>query len=337
MPAKKPRNPVLSEVPLACADETAAVEFMEAQRWGDSPACPSCGDMDVYKMMKRGGEERQENFRWRCRGCGKQYTVRTGTVMEDSAIPLRAWCFAFWQACASKKGVSAKQIERETGISYKSALFLMHRIRFAMAGGDGSPLRGTVEADETYVGGKPRKLSKQAKEKLLAEGKELPRNKRGRGADKQPVLAVVERSEGEKKGRVRTRVVADVTAENLKEMIRQSAHRASTVVTDGLSLYRGIGAEFQGGHRVVEHGEGEYSRKDEYGFPVHSNTVEGFFALLKRAVYGVFHNVSRKHLHRYCSERAFVYNTRGMDDGERLVQAIRQADGLRLTYAAYVA
>lgn len=312
------------------------MEFMEAQRWGDSPACPSCGDMDVYKMMQRGSEERQANFRWRCRGCGKQYTVRTGTVMEDSAIELRHWAFAFWMACASKKGVSAKQIERQTGLSYKSALFLMHRIRFAM-GDDAAPLTGTVEVDETYVGGKPRKLSKQAKEKLIAEGKELPHHKRGRGTAKQPVVAAVERSQGEKKGRVRTRVVADVTAHNLKQMIRDHVHGSARIITDEYQGYRGIGAEFEGGHETVTHRDGEYARRTEDGDVIHSNTAEGFFSLIKRSMYGVFHHVSRKHLHRYCTERAFVDNTRGLDDGERVAAAIRQADGKRLTYAEYVA
>lgn len=125
---------VVRLLPRACTDEVAAVEFLEKQRWGDSPACPRCGDTDVRQLRDRASGERSKRFLWYCRGCGRQHTVRIGTVFEDSRIPLRHWCFAFWAACASKKGVSALQIRRQTGVSYKSALFMMHRIRYAMAG-----------------------------------------------------------------------------------------------------------------------------------------------------------------------------------------------------------
>lgn len=127
------KSEVVAAFPFACHDERTAVEFMERQRWGDSPACPRCGDMDVYQLRDRTTGERGKRFLWDCRGCRRQFTVRIGTVFEDSRIPLKRWCFAFWSACSSKKGVSALQIKRETGLSYKSALFLMHRIRWAMA------------------------------------------------------------------------------------------------------------------------------------------------------------------------------------------------------------
>lgn len=155
MAKKSPKSPILDELRRACMDEPAAVAFMERHRWGDSPACPRCGDMAVYQMGSMEGG-RNIDYRWRCRGCKRMFTVRTGTVMEETRLPLRAWCFAFWKACASKKGVSAMQIHRETEISYKSALYLMHRIRHAMGTESGVKLSGTVEADETYVGGKPR-------------------------------------------------------------------------------------------------------------------------------------------------------------------------------------
>lgn len=152
--------------------------------------------------------ERQANYRWRCRDCKGQYTVKTGTVMEDCALPLTVWAFAFWQACAGKKGVSAKQIERQCQISYKSALFVLHRVRWAMVDTHGKPLTGTVEVDETYVGGKPRKMSHQERERILAEGKELPKSARGLSRGHHvPVVAAVERATG----KVRTRVVANVT------------------------------------------------------------------------------------------------------------------------------
>src|SRR5215218_4269345 len=148
---------VETQIPMACADDAAAVAFLEAQRWGDTPNCPRCGDTDV-SMMKAKDGTRNARFLWRCRGCKQQYTVRVGTIMEDSPIPFRFWCLAFYRASASKKGVSALQIQRETGLTYKSALFLMHRIRWAMAPANEqeSKLSGVVEFDETYVGGKPR-------------------------------------------------------------------------------------------------------------------------------------------------------------------------------------
>jgi transposase-like protein len=153
------KSAIVAALPRACQDETAAVEFFEEQRWAvTGPCCPRCGDTDVYKMADRATGKRNKRFLWRCKGCQGQYTVRFGTVYEDSPIPLRHWCHAFWKACSGKKGVSALQIKRETGLSYKSALFLMHRIRWAMAENyAGQPkLSGIVEANETFVGGKPR-------------------------------------------------------------------------------------------------------------------------------------------------------------------------------------
>lgn len=160
---------VTAALPLACADELAAVEFMEAQRWGGHPACPRCGSEGVTKLMDSKTVARQAGYRWFCRGCKRagtnpQFTVRTGTVFEDSRIELRHWCYAFWRAATSKKGVSALEIRRQTGLSYKSALFLLNRIRFAMADsaqGLLGPGSGIVEADEAYVGGKRRRYGKR--------------------------------------------------------------------------------------------------------------------------------------------------------------------------------
>ena len=161
---------------MACADEKAAVEFFEKQRWGESgAACPCCGSVDVYQMTDSKTGERQANYRWRCRDCKKQYTARTGTVFEDSRIPLRHWCLSFWRAATSKKGVSALEIHRQTGVSYKSCLFMLHRMRFAMSDSVDGPLNGDVEVDETYIGGEPR-YKRQSK--------------RGRGTNKQPVMAL---------------------------------------------------------------------------------------------------------------------------------------------------
>lgn len=158
------RTELESQIPLACADEAAAVEFLEQQRGWTTEAdavCPKCGVVGESKQMKAKDGGRNARFLWRCHACKSQFTVRVGTIMEDSPIPLRHWCLAFYRACASKKGVSALQIQRETGLSYKSALFLMHRIRWAMAPANAQEPQlgangGTLEFDETYIGGKPR-------------------------------------------------------------------------------------------------------------------------------------------------------------------------------------
>lgn len=300
-------DPVLQEIPKACQDETLAVEFLEKQRWGDTPACPRCGDTDVAKMTDGTGN-RNKRFLWRCHGCKKQFTVRIGTVFEDSRIPLRIWCHAFWRACSSKKGVSALQISRECNITYKSALFLMHRIRYAMTETNPRPkLKGIIEADETYVGGKPRNKGK---------------NKRGRGTSKTPVMVMVERN-----GNAKTKVPTDVTGPTLKYAIMDNVHLTSTIMTDDNASYKGIGQFYAGGHHTTNHSRGEYVRGN-----VHSNTAECFFSLLKRGVYGTFHAVSKKHLHRYANEFTFRWNTRYLNDGERITQAIKKADGKRLMY-----
>jgi len=302
------KSDVIEQIPLACSDELTAVEFLESQRWGNTPCCVLCGSVDVYPMKDAKTGQRSERFLWRCRYCNKQYTVRIGTIYEESRIDLRHWCYAFWRAATSKKGVSALEIKRHCQISYKSALFLMNRIRFAMAPDAGSPkLTGTVECDETYVGGRPRYRGI---------------SKRGRGTKKTPVFAAVQRG-----GEIRRRVVADVTGETLKAAIREEVDIRSRIVTDENSAYRGIGLEYAGGHESVCHSTREYARGD-----VHTNTAESSFALVKRGIMGIYHNVSKEHLHRYLWQFDFLWNHRKLNDGERTELAIRGAEGKRLLY-----
>jgi transposase-like protein len=304
------QSEIIDEIPLACSNELAAVEFMENQRWGDTPACVHCGSVAVYKMMDSKTGQRNSRFLWRCRDCGKQYTVRIGTVYEESRIELRHWCYAFWRAATSKKGVAALEIMRHCQISYKSALFLMNRIRFAMAPEPDAPkLHGTVEVDEMYIGGKPRYKGI---------------SKRGRGTFKTPVFAAVERG-----GKIRRRVVANVTGETLKQAIRDEVDTQARIVTDELSVYAGIGSEYAGGHHKVTHSTREYVRGD-----IHTNTVESSFALVKRGIMGVYHNVSKDYLHRYLWQFDFIWNNRYLNDGERTAQLIRVTEGKRLMYKA---
>jgi transposase-like protein len=305
------KSDIVKGIPLACSDELAAVEFFEKQRWGDTPACMKCGSVDVYKMRDAKTGERNRRFLWRCHDCKEQYTVRIGTVYEESRIELRHWCYAFWRACTSKKGVSALEIKRQCQISYRSALFLMTRIRFAMApDADPPKLSGTVEADEMYVGARrPRHFGI---------------SKRGRGTTKTPVFCAVERD-----GQLRRRVVADVTAQTLKGALREEVNRQARIITDEHSAYCGLAPEFDGGHETVCHKTKEYVRA---GTDIHTNTVESTHALVKRGLVGIYHNVSREYLHRYLWQFDFLWNNRQLNDGERTILGVKSAEGKRLMY-----
>ena len=311
-----------ARIPLACADESAAVAFLEAQRWGDTPNCPRCGDTDVAMMNAKDGS-RNKRYLWRCKGCKQQYTVRVGTIMEDSPIPFRFWCLAFYRGATSKKGVSALQIQRDTGLTYKSALFLMHRIRFAMSPANESEqkLSGTVEFDETYVGGKPRYSTRGT----------LHLRKQGRAPDfkrrKTAVVGGVERD-----GRVKACVVNGLTADNLSKCVRNMVDTSADLITDEAKGYVTVGREYAS-HQRVRHYIGEYVKYTPEGECITTNRNEGFWAGLKRQLHGTHHSVSRKHLHRYVSEAEFKYNTRNLSDGERTVKLIQAADHRRLTYA----
>jgi len=301
---------ITQRLPLACHDETAAVEFMEHQRWHSSPACPLCGGLDVYRMIDSKTGKRQANFRWRCRDCKGQYTVRKGTALEDSAIPLRHWAYAFWRAATSKKGVSALEIHRQTGVCYKSSLFMLHRIRFAMSDTSTPQLGingGTVEADETYFGNK--------------EG--VPKGTGGN--HKHAIFALVERNGG-----VRSFHVPNVTGKTLGAILSKHVAKSADLMTDDAAIYDRLGTQFAR-HAVVNHSAHEYVRGD-----VTTNAVEGFFGNLKRGLNGIYHNVSEHHLHRYLSEFDFRYSHRRLSDGERTALAIKKADGKRLMYRSPV-
>src|SRR5712692_9767653 len=173
---KNPKSVILEALRKATINEFEAVTFLERQRWGNEPGCPRCGDVDVYQMRGTDGH-RNKDYRWRCRGCKDMFTVRTGTTFEESRLPLRVWVYAFWKACSSKKGISALQLSREMEITHKSALYVLRRIRHGVGSENAPKLQGTVEIDETYVGGKPRYKGT---------------SKRGRGTDKAVVLGMVE-------------------------------------------------------------------------------------------------------------------------------------------------
>jgi transposase-like protein len=301
---------VLTLNQVSALTEEQARETLEQIRWPNGPVCPHCGSVENLTRLQ-GAAHRAGLFQ--CNNCGEQFTVTLGTIFEDSHIPLRKWLTAFTLLCSAKKGISALQLQRELELgSYKTAWFMAHRIREAMKREPfAGLLRGTVEVDETYVGGKPRP----------EPGK--PRTgKRGRGTKKTPVVALVERN-----GRVRARKVDRVDGATLKGAIRENVDRSSKIMTDEWHSYRGIGKEYEGGHEVVTHSAGEYARGDAY-----TNTVESYFSLLKRGVVGSFHHISKQHLDRYCDEFSFRWNYRSETDAERTEIAIRQAEGRRLMY-----
>jgi hypothetical protein len=241
---------------------------------------------------------------WLCRDCRDKFTVRTGTVMERSHVPLHKWLLATHLMAASKKGMSAKQMERMLGVTYKTAWFLCHRIREAMHD-DGSPLGGegkTVEADEAYIGGK---TWKQAYRKT---------------APKKIIVALVERG-----GRARSFHIANIDAGKLRGALVTNVDRASHLRTDGSVVYTRVGMEFAS-HKFTDH-RIEYARGD-----IHSNTAENFFSILKRGVIGTYHHWSKAHLHRYLAEFDMRYSTKDKTDGERAADILKGMIGRRLTY-----
>jgi transposase-like protein len=251
---------------------------------------------------------------WKCFSCRKQFTVTVGTIFEDSHISLDKWLLAFYLLCASKKGMSAHQLHRMLGVTNKTAWFMCHRIRWAMAEpAFARRLSGVVEADETYVGGKERNRKRSDKQKRV-----------GRGTGKAPVVVLIERG-----GEARSTHIARVTSDELKGVIRKHVDASARMVTDAFASYRGLEHEFAT-HDVINHQFAEYVRGD-----VHTNTAENFFSILKRGVNGVYHHVSEAHLHRYLSEFDFRYNTRsanGYSDADRTRLALSQVAGKRLMY-----
>jgi len=285
-------------------NEDAAREYLEQKRWPNGTVCPHCGAIGAYKLQPKVSSKKPvRQGVWKCKSCRKQFTVRVGTIFEDSHIPLYQWLSAIQFLCASKKGMSAHQLHRMLNITYKSAWFMAHRIRYAMT----QPpvvdkLQGIVEADETYIGGKHH-------------------GKRGRGSEnKTPVFALVERN-----GRVRAFKTEKVTAKNLKGKIRENVDKKAVIMTDEFLAYKNLDREFV--HYTVNHGSGEYVNG-----AIHTNTAEGFFSILKRGINGVYHHVSEQHLDRYLAEFGFRYDNRKVDDAVRVDVALGQIEGKRLMF-----
>lgn len=299
-----PTNLTLTEIVSHFSTDEKARQYLEQIRWPKGVVCPHCTNDDQKKIwpIKANAKASIRAGLRQCGVCKKQFTCTVGTIFEDSHIPLRKWLIAWYMLCTSKKGISSLQIQRmlELG-SYRTALFMMHRIRYALKRPEfNEELMGTVEVDETYVGGKAKPHSQQWKNKV-------------------PVVALVKRG-----GEVRSQVMERVTGDNLKAFVRDNVVVCSEVNTDESHVYHGLAPKYT--HKVVKHSQKEYVRGD-----AHTNTVEGYFSLLKRGIIGTFHQVSKKHLPLYLAEFDHRYNHREVTDGERTVAGIKRIEGKRLT------
>jgi len=297
---------VLTELAQAYGDEAQARKLLESWRWPHGPVCPHChnaGQKWISKLEAQGTCQRgvREGVYF-CGACRRQFTVTVGTVLERSHVPLSKWLMALSLLCSSKKSLSANQIHRMIGVTYKTAWFLCLRIRFGMTPQHcaAAKLKGTVEVDETFVGPKAK--------------------------PKAAVVALVERQ-----GLARVKVIASVTQKNLGAALCECVSQEAVVNTDEHPSYKQPLKPWKA-HQAVNHSRGEYQRQNPDGSRASTNTAESFFSLLKRAIIGAWHHISREHLSRYANEFAFRWNTRHDTDGHRLKTFARWIEGKRLTY-----
>jgi len=315
----EPNELNLIELAAHFSDEDKAREFLEQQCWPEGPICPHCGELDnAFRVIPRKVGSKTRKGLWKCAGCREQFTVTVGTIFADSHIPLSKWLLAFHLLCSSKKGISAHQLHRMLKVTYRSAWFMAHRIRYAMSQEPLSlKLQGVIEIDETYVGGKRRFHQTNAvKPGQRAQDRLAP------FAGKQAVVSVLQRG-----GRVQSKHVDRVTAENLRSIVAQNVTTGAHIITDSSTVLQG--ALMGHKHDQVNHRDKEYVRYED-GVCITTNAIEGYFSILKRGINGVYHQVGKQHLHRYLSEFDFRYNARKVTDGERTLQAIKQTGGKRL-------
>lgn len=311
-PEQENEELTLKKIAKEYADEDKARALLESMLWPDGPICPHCKnhkEKPIYKIQASPtSKSPTRKGVYKCGACRKKFTVTVNTVFEGSHIPISTWLMAIFIICSSKKSVSSKQLERMLGVTYKTAWFMSHRIRFAMTPNHWAEpkLKGTVEVDETFVGGKSDHARKRT--------------------NKTPVVALVERG-----GIARVKVVASVTQHNLGKALHECVDKSAVVNTDEHGAYRNPLKQWKAHHRVV-HSKYEYHRKNPDGSIATTNSAESFFSLLKRGVYGAWHHVSPEHLPKYANEFAFRWSHRHCTDGERVKRLMPMAFHKRLMY-----
>jgi transposase-like protein len=294
--------------------EEAAFAHLERIIWDGAPVCPHCGGADRITKVKANPAKRIRYGLYRCGNCKLQFTVKIGTVFEHMRLPLHKALQAVYLLTSSKKGISAHQLHRTLEITYKSAWFLVHRIREAMRDGDLTPFGGNggvVEVDETFIGKKKGVPTKRAYHHNMK------------------VLALIDRTSG----KARTMVIDNVKTETLMPLVLANVARETRVMTDEHAAYRDVGRWFAG-HGFTSHTQGEYVNLEDR--TIHSNTVEGYFSIFKRGMKGIYQHCGEQHLHRYLAEFEFRYNNRealGCNDSDRSISALKGIVGKRLTYA----
>ena len=315
------RPPDYLEV-MKWTDEQARA-FLEQMRWPDGPQCPKCGAPEPYRITRKSNTKNSVRSLYKCRACKRQFTVTVGTIFEDSKIKLNKWFAAIYLMCSSKKGISAHQLHRLLHITYKSAWFMCHRVREAANSELFQQLAGIVEADETYMGARTRRGHPTYHERVKDEIEQGLRPKPARPSpyqDKITVLGLVERG-----GSVVSRVIPKTTVEHVKPVVTKMIDvNDAVLVTDGHPVYRGMRAIMP--HLTINH-ELEYVRGG-----IHTQTIEGYWSLLKRSIYGVFHHVGDGYLPMYLHEMDFRYSHRKVSDAERFAALLSQVSGKRLLW-----
>jgi len=305
----------------ALYDEAKAYQLVESVLWPDGPVCPHCGVLNQSSPMK-GKSTRIGTYK--CYACRKKFTVKIGTIFEDSHIPMRFWLQTIFLLASSKKGISANQLHRTFGISLRSAWFMAHRLREAMRAGPLAPMggdggSGIVEIDETIFG----------RAATHPKGRRRKNAKITNAAHKNVILSLVERG-----GSVRSYHVAGSTASEVIPIVNANVAKEASVMTDAAQLYKYRLGSFAS-HDRIDHSKGEYAEYPEGRPVVHTNTVENYFSVFKRGMRGTYQHCKEKHLHRYLAEFDFRYNARvalGVNDEERAERLLRSVRGKRLTY-----
>ena len=300
-------------------------DFMVAMRWTSEVRCPRCDSKNIGKLVVVSKNRKGESLKvprriWNCKACRKQFTVKVGTIFEDSPLGLDKWLPATWLIVNAKNGISSCELARSLGVTQKTGWFMLHRIRLAMQNGSIEKMKGRVEADETFIGGKARNMHTDRRAKAI--------HRTTGSSGKAAVMGLLERNAPDNHSRVRCKVVESTRRHDLDSQVRENVEKGSEVITDRLRSYERLADEYT--HQVIDHAEC-YAKGH-----VHTNGLENFWSLLKRGIKGTYVSVEPFHLFRYLDEQAFRFNERKDDDKGRFLKAIASFAGKRLMYSKLI-